>query len=74
MSAKLVARVRVFSTGNGRKTDPVDGHSVAVAALRADLLNEIRGDDALVDRKLRSLEKRIAAAVAETGTAGNPPG
>ena len=33
--AKLSARVRVFATGNGRKTDPVDAHSVALAALRA---------------------------------------
>jgi transposase len=29
--AKLSARVRVFDTGLGRKTDPVDAHSVAVA-------------------------------------------
>jgi len=27
--------VRVFATGNGRKTDPVDAHSVAMAALYA---------------------------------------
>ena len=27
--AKLSARVRVFDTGQGRKTDPVDAHSVA---------------------------------------------
>ena len=33
--AKLSAQVRVFATGNGRNTDPVDAHSVAVAALRA---------------------------------------
>ncbi|RSM38092.1 IS110 family transposase, partial [Actinoplanes sp. ATCC 53533] len=32
--AKLSARARVFSTGQGRKTDPVDAHSVAVVALR----------------------------------------
>ncbi|WP_218021102.1 hypothetical protein [Nocardia crassostreae] len=30
---KLSAQVRVFATGNGRKTDPVDAHSVALAAL-----------------------------------------
>jgi transposase len=29
--AKLSARARVFNTGQGRKTDPVDAHSVAVA-------------------------------------------
>ncbi|MEV6101981.1 transposase [Nocardia sp. NPDC051981] len=33
--AKLSAQVRVFATGNGRKTDPVDAHSVALAALHA---------------------------------------
>src|SRR4051812_43594066 len=27
--AKLSAQVRVFATGNGRKSDPVDAHSVA---------------------------------------------
>ncbi len=31
---KLTAQVRVFATGNGRKTDPVDAHSVAMVALR----------------------------------------
>jgi transposase len=33
--AKLSAQIRVFATGNGRKTDPVDAHSVALAALRS---------------------------------------
>ena len=32
---RLSAQVRVFATGNGRKTDPVDAHSVAMAALHA---------------------------------------
>ncbi|MGW5723525.1 hypothetical protein ACWEVP_45670 [Amycolatopsis sp. NPDC003865] len=32
--AKLPARVRAFATGNGRKTEPADAHSVALAALR----------------------------------------
>ena len=35
LPAKLSARVPVFATGNGRKTDPVDAHSVAVIASRA---------------------------------------
>ena len=30
--AKLSAQVRVFAAGNGRKTDPVDAHSVALVA------------------------------------------
>jgi hypothetical protein len=32
--AKLAARVRVFDTGNARKTDAVDAHAVAMVALR----------------------------------------
>jgi transposase len=32
--AKLSAQVRVFATGNGRKTDPVDAHSVGQATSR----------------------------------------
>ena len=32
---KLSAQVRVSATGNGRKTDPVDAHSVAMVALRS---------------------------------------
>jgi transposase len=31
---KRSAQVRVFATGNGRKSDPVDAHSVAMVALR----------------------------------------
>ena len=33
--AKLSAQVRVFATGNGRKTGPAGAHSVALAALRS---------------------------------------
>jgi hypothetical protein len=36
--AKLSAQVRVFATGNGRKTDPAGAHSVALAALRSPAL------------------------------------
>ncbi len=32
--AKLSAPARVFATGNGRKSEPVDAHSVAMVALR----------------------------------------
>jgi transposase len=45
--AKLSAPVRVFATGNGRKTDPVDAHSVAIAALHAPSLNRVEVDDDL---------------------------
>jgi transposase len=50
--AKLSARARVFATGQGRKTDPVDAHSVAVAALRAKGLRQVVIDDATVALRL----------------------
>jgi hypothetical protein len=46
--AKPSARARVFSTGQGRKTDPVDAHSVAVVGLRTVGLRRIEIDDATV--------------------------
>jgi transposase len=54
---KLSARVRVFSTGQGRKTDATDAHSIAVVALRSPGLRVVKVDDAtaalrlLVDRR-----------------------
>jgi transposase len=50
--AKLSARVRVFDTGQGRKTDPVDAHSVAVAGLRSPSLRQVQIDDATVALRL----------------------
>jgi transposase len=50
--AKLSARVRVFDTGQGRKTDPVDAHSVAVAGLRSPGLPAVAADDATVVLRL----------------------
>jgi transposase len=35
VSAKLAARVRVFATGDARKTDATDTHEVAMVALRS---------------------------------------
>src|ERR1043165_27520 len=43
--AKLAARARVFSTGQGRKTDATDAHSVAVVALRTPTLRQVVIDD-----------------------------
>jgi transposase len=43
--AKLSAQVRVLATGHGRKTDSVDAHSVAIAALRATGLRSVGVDD-----------------------------
>jgi transposase len=43
--AMLAARVRVLGTGQSTKTDPNDAHSVAVAALHAASLAEVRPAD-----------------------------
>jgi transposase len=45
---KLSAQVRVFATGNGRKTDPVDAHSVALVALRTPNLVQVQVEEDLV--------------------------
>jgi transposase len=50
--AKLSARARVFATGQGRKTDPVDAHSVAVVALRTPNLRQVVVDDTTVALRL----------------------
>src|SRR5690348_17205033 len=50
--AKLSARVRVFDTGQGRKSDPVDAHSVAVAGLRSPGLRTVTADDLTVVLRL----------------------
>ena len=42
--AKLSARVRVFATGQGRKTDDTDAHSIALVAGRMSGLRQV-GDD-----------------------------
>jgi transposase len=46
--SKLSTQVRVFATGNGRKTDPVDAHSVAMVALRTPNLVRVEVEDELV--------------------------
>ncbi|MET9489998.1 transposase [Nocardia sp. NPDC006630] len=46
--AKLSAQVRVFATGNGRITDPVDAYSVALAALCAPNLRQVEADTELI--------------------------
>ena len=43
--AKLAARVRVLSVGHGRKSDPDDAVSVAVAARHAPLLRQVGVED-----------------------------
>jgi transposase len=46
--ATLSAQVRVFATGNGRKTDPLDAHSLAMVALRSPHLCQIHLDADLI--------------------------
>jgi transposase len=50
--AKLAARVRVFDTGNARKTDATDAHAVAMVALRTPRLRELAFDEELVALRL----------------------
>jgi len=50
--AKLAARVRVFDTGNARKTDAVDAHAVAAVALRTPNLRVLAFDEELVALRL----------------------
>lgn len=50
--AKLAARVRVFDTGNARKTDAVDAHAVAMVAVRSRGLNQLVHDEELVALRL----------------------
>jgi transposase len=50
--AKLAARVRVFDTGNARKTDATDAHAVAMVALRTPRLNELTYDEELIALRL----------------------
>ncbi|HKC26791.1 MAG TPA: IS110 family transposase [Jatrophihabitans sp.] len=66
--AKLSARARVFSTGQGRKTDPVDAHSVALVGLRSTSeLRVIAVDDAAVALRLL-VDRRDELGVARTQT------
>jgi transposase len=50
--AKLAARVRVFDTGNARKTDATDAHAVAAVALHTPKLRVLSFDEELVALRL----------------------
>src|SRR4051794_37905322 len=50
--AKLAARVRVFDTGQGRKTDATDAHAVAMVALRTRGLRRVVADEDLAVLRL----------------------
>jgi transposase len=65
--AKLSARARVFSTGQGRKTDATDAHSIAVVALRTRSLRQVRADDQTVALRLLA-DRRDELGAARTLT------
>lgn len=65
--AKLSARARVFSTGQGRKNDARDAHSVAVVALRTSGLRVVTVDDATVALRLL-VDRRDELGAARTVT------
>src|SRR5689334_19717054 len=61
--AKLSARVRVFSTGQGRKTDATDAHSIAVVAARTAALRPVaREDELMALRLLADRREELASA------------
>lgn len=65
--AKLSARARLFSTGQGRKTDATDAHSVAVVALRTPGLRSVQVDDTTVALRLL-VDRRDELGAARTWT------
>ncbi|MEV0251639.1 transposase [Nocardia sp. NPDC050712] len=59
--------MRVFATGNGRKTDPVDAHSVAMAALHSPNLLRVEPDpDLLLLSMLADRRDELGRARTET--------
>ncbi len=52
VSPKLSARARVFSTGQGRKTDATDAHSVALVGTRMSGLRPVVNDEQLAVLRL----------------------
>jgi transposase len=65
--AKLAARVRVLSVGHGRKSDPDDAVSVAVAAMSVLQLRQVRVEDqAVVLHLLTKRRQDLVAARTQT--------
>ena len=58
MPPKLSARIRVFATGQGRKTDATDAHSVALAATRMPGLRQVAGDQQLAVLRILADRRR----------------
>ena len=65
--AKLSARARVFSTGQGRKTDATDAHSITVVALRTPGLRIVQVDGQAVALRLLA-DRRDELGVRRTET------
>ncbi|WP_432489678.1 IS110 family RNA-guided transposase [Kineococcus sp. SYSU DK018] len=65
--AKLSARARVFSTGQGRKTDATDAHSIALVALRTPVLRRVEVDAENVALRLL-VDRRDELGVARSQT------
>jgi transposase len=66
---KLSAQMRVFATGNGRKADPVDAHSVAMVALRSPGLVQVEvevEDDLVVMGMLADRRDELGRARTQT--------
>ncbi len=57
--AKLSARMRVYATGQGRKTDDTDAHSIALVGVRMAGLREVVSDQALEVLRLLVDRRRI---------------
>jgi len=63
--AKLSARMRMFATGQGRKTDDTDAHSIALVWVRISGLQPVVSDDQLemlrllVDRRRRIGQEHV---------------
>ena len=55
---KLSARTRVFATGQGRKTDATDAHSVALAATRMTGLRPVVDDEQLAVLRILADRRR----------------
>jgi transposase len=65
--AKLAARVRVLSVGHGRKSDPADAVSVAIAARSAPALRHVGSEDqATVLHLLTKRREDLVAARTQT--------
>jgi hypothetical protein len=57
-AAQAVRRTRVFATGQGRKTDATDAHSVALAATRMPGLRRVAGDQQLAVLRILADRRR----------------